>query len=61
MRINELMDWIAAIAQWSFKILEVLGNGFNWLIIVVISILAVVWIKKMADFNKEAARNGTLK
>ena len=45
----------------SFAILRFLGNGFNWLIIVIMFILGVVWIKKMSDFNREADQNGTLK
>lgn len=61
MRINEALDVIAALIQWTFKILTVLGNSFNWIIIAVMFILGVVWIKKMADYNKEAERNGTLK
>ena len=45
----------------SFAILRFLGDGFNWFIIVIMAILGVVWIKKMADFNREAEENGTLK
>jgi hypothetical protein len=61
MRINELVYWIASVIEWSFGILTKLENNFNWFIIAVMSIMAVVWIKKMADFNREAERNGTLK
>ena len=45
----------------SFAILRILGNNFNALIVVIMTILAVVWIKKMSDFNREADQNGTLK
>jgi hypothetical protein len=45
----------------SFALLRFLGNGFNWLIIVIMFILGVIWIKKMADYNKEADENGTLR
>lgn len=61
MRLNELMDWLAAVFQWTFRMLEGVGNGFNVLIIIVMSILGVIWIKKMGDFNKEARQNNTLK
>ena len=47
--------------QWSFGLLEMLGNSFNWIIIVVMSILGVIWIKKMGDYNREAKEKGTLK
>ena len=45
----------------SFAILRFLGDGFNYFIMVVMFIMAVIWIKKMADFGREAERNGTLK
>ena len=45
----------------SFGLLEMLGNSFNWIIIVVMSILGVIWIKKMGDYNREAKEKGTLK
>ena len=45
----------------SFAILRILGNNFNALIVVIMTILAVVWIKKMSDFNREADQNGTLR
>jgi len=61
MRINELVDAIAAMIQWTFKLLVAVGGFFNVVIIIVAFLLAVIWIKKMFDFNKEAERNGTLK
>ncbi|MBT3648736.1 MAG: hypothetical protein HN542_10890 [Flavobacteriales bacterium] len=61
MRLNELMDWLAVIFEWTFGILTSLGNGFNVFIIIMMSILGVIWIKKMGDFNKEARQNNTLK
>ena len=61
MRLNDILDKTAEFFQWSFGILEALGDGFNWLIIVVMSILGVVWVSRMVKYNKEAAQNGTLK
>ncbi|MEZ4721457.1 MAG: hypothetical protein R2813_06215 [Flavobacteriales bacterium] len=61
MRLNELMDLLGELFTWTFGILRALGNNFNWFIIVIMSILGVIWIKKMGDFNKEAKQNGTLK
>ncbi|MEX2597243.1 MAG: hypothetical protein WEC59_09985 [Salibacteraceae bacterium] len=57
----EFIEAIGNLFTESFKILEALGNGFNWFIIVIMFVLAVVWIKKMGDFNNEAKQNGTLK
>ena len=61
MNLNDILEPIVALFDWTFGLLEAVGDGFNWLIIGVISILAIVWIKKMADFNREAEENGTLK
>ncbi|GAB4379575.1 MAG: hypothetical protein Kow0075_10270 [Salibacteraceae bacterium] len=61
MRINELVFWIADLIEATFPLLRFLGNTFNWMIIAVMFVLAVIWIKAMADYNREAERNGTLK
>jgi uncharacterized membrane protein len=61
MRINEALDWLAVIFTETFKILEALGDGFNWVIIAVMFIMGIIWLKTMSDYNKEAAKNGTLK
>jgi hypothetical protein len=61
MSINKLVYATGDLIQWSFGILEALENKFNWAIIGVMSIMAIIWIKKMADFNREAKENGTLK
>jgi len=57
----EFVNAIGELFTESFKLLSALGNGFNWFIIVIMFILAVIWIKKMGDFNQEAKQNGTLK
>ncbi|GAB5539444.1 MAG: hypothetical protein Salg2KO_15470 [Salibacteraceae bacterium] len=61
MDLYDILEPIEMLFQWTFGLLEALGNGFNWFIIVIMSILGVIWIKKMADFNREAKNNGTLK
>ncbi len=61
MNLNDLLEPIVELFSWTFGILEALGNSFNWIIIAIISIMGIIWIKKMADFNKEAKENGTLK
>lgn len=61
MRLNEILDKTGEIFQWTFGILEGLGNGFNWLIIVVMFILGVIWVSRMVKYNREAAQNNTLK
>ena len=61
MRINEALDVIAEIFEFTFGILQVLGNNFNWLIIAVMAIMGVIWISAMFRYNREAQQNGTLK
>lgn len=58
---TEFIEAIGNLFTESFALLRLLGDGFNWLIIVIMFILSVIWIKKMGDYNKEAERNGTLK
>ena len=61
MDLYDLLEPIEMLFQWSFGLLEMLGNSFNWIIIVLMSILGVIWIKKMGDYNREAKEKGTLK
>jgi flagellar biogenesis protein FliO len=58
---TSFVEAIGDLFTQSFAILRFLGNGFNALIAVIMFILAVIWIKKMGDFNREAEQNGTLK
>lgn len=44
----------------TFKILPILGNNFNWLIIGVGFIMCGFWISQMVKYNKEAKEKGTL-
>lgn len=57
---TEIVLGLGDFLTWSFQILSVLGNNFNWLIIVVGTIMGAWWIKKMMDFDKEAEANNTL-
>jgi len=57
----EFVNTIGQLFTDSFAILRLLENGFNWFIIGIGIILLVIWVKKMADYNKEADQNGTLR
>lgn len=64
-RILKIMwtDFIYAIGDffwWTFEILEVLGNNFNWFLILVGAVMIGWWITKLIGFSKEASDNGTL-
>ena len=57
----EFIEGLGELASSSFVILEMLGNNFNYLIIAVGFIMMVGWVRRMAQYNKEAQENGTLK
>lgn len=61
MRINEAMDWLAEIFAMTFELIEVLGDGFNWILISIMFVIGLILIKMLVDKNREAERNGTLK
>ncbi|MGY8951954.1 MAG: hypothetical protein ACKVJP_01135 [Flavobacteriales bacterium] len=45
---------------WTFGILRILGNNFNWFLITVGFIMAAFWITNLIRFSKEAKANGTI-
>lgn len=47
--------------QWTFGILESLGNLPNWTFITIGMVGMFYWLRLQGKFNKEAAANGTLK
>ncbi|MEQ9188776.1 MAG: hypothetical protein RLP15_13660 [Cryomorphaceae bacterium] len=60
----DFIEWLGDMTLESFALLRLLADGhnfFNWLIISIMAILAVIWVKKMVDFNREADQNGTLR
>ncbi len=57
----EFIEGLGELIAMSFGILELLGNGFNWLIIAIITIMVIIWIRMMGRYNREAQQNGTLK
>ena len=57
----EFIEGLGELIAWTFGILEALGNGFNWLIIGIMFIMTVIWIRRMAQYNREAKENNTLK
>lgn len=61
MRINELVEGIASMAEGSFTLLEMAENSVNWLLIGVGFIMMVIWVWRMGKYNQEAKANGTLK
>lgn len=48
---------IADIFQWTFQIFEIIGNSFNYTLIVVGFIGLFFWLNKQRKFNIEAENN----
>lgn len=57
----QFMEGLGDLVAQSFLLLEAIGNSFNYFMIGVGFILMVIWVRRMAQYNREAAQNGTLK
>lgn len=45
----------------TFKVLPILGNNLNAILIIVGFVMLFYWLNEMAKHNRKAAKNGTLK
>lgn len=57
MNSNTIFEAIASLLQWTFGIFEVIGNSFNYAMIVLGFIGLFFWLKTQKKFNDEAANN----
>jgi tellurite resistance protein TehA-like permease len=56
-------DFVYALGDffwWAFQGLEILGNNFNWLLIIIGFVMTIWWILQLVKFSKEAKENGTI-
>lgn len=52
---------IGRFLEWTFKILEGLGD-LPWIVMMWMGFIGLLyWLKRQANYNKEAKANGTLK
>lgn len=58
---NDIIYGLADFFWETFKILPVLGNNFNTLLIIVGFVMLFFWLSQMAKYNKKAEQEGTLK
>ena len=58
---TDIFNGLGHFFQWTFKLMEALGNGPNVIFWIIIVSLLFVWLRMQAKFNKEADKNGTLK
>lgn len=60
MNMTDVFNGIGNFFQWSFSLLERLGNGPNIFFWLLIGALVITWLGMQAKFNKEAKENNTL-
>ncbi|MCK6648092.1 MAG: hypothetical protein L6Q66_00405 [Bacteroidia bacterium] len=61
MNMTDVFNGIGNFFEWSFGIVEKLGNGPNIFFWLLIGSLIFVWLRMQARFNREAKEKGTLK
>lgn len=61
MKLTDLFYGIGDLLQWTFGIFEVIGNSFNYALIVLGFIGLFYWLNMQKKFNEKAKKEGTLK
>jgi len=61
MNMTDVFNGTGDFFQWFFIYVKALGNTPNVFFWLLIGVLTAVWLKMQANYNKEAARNNTLK
>jgi hypothetical protein len=57
---NDFIYGLGDLFLESFKLLELLNNEFNWLLILVGAGFGAFWIASLVKFSKKAKEDGTL-
>ena len=57
MNLQEILAPLEALFMFSFDVLKAGGNGFNWLLIIIISIALVYWTVRLIGFESSEAPN----
>jgi hypothetical protein len=57
MNLQDLLAPVEDLFMFSFDILRMGGNGFNWLLIIIIAIALVYWTVKLMGFEKSEVPN----
>lgn len=60
MNMTDVFNGIGSFFQWTFTLVEKLGNGPNIFFWLLIGALVLVWLRMQSKFNKEAKENNTL-
>lgn len=57
---NHFVYGLADFFQWTFNLLKLLRNGFNYTYVIIGIIGIVVWMKVQKKYDDAADKNGTL-
>lgn len=57
MTLSAFFHGLGDLFQWTFQIFEMIGNSFNYTLIVLGFFGFFFWMRKQAKFNKQAAEN----
>ncbi len=57
MNLQDVLAPIEALFLWSFDVLKAGGDGFNWLLIIIIALALVYWTFKLVGFEGEEVPN----
>lgn len=60
MNMTDVFNGIGSFFQWTFTLVEKLGNGPNIFFWLLIGALVLVWLRMQSKFNKEAKEKNTL-
>ncbi len=57
MTLSSFFHGLGDLFQWTFQIFEIIGNSFNYLLLLLGFFGFFYWMMKQAKFNKEAENN----
>lgn len=52
MQVRDIMEGIGSFLEWTFELLPILGNSFNWVIIIIGFALMLYWIREMIGHSR---------
>ena len=53
---NNFVYGLGDFFEWTFQILPVLGNGFNYLLMLIMVVLFIYWMGQMVKYNRAGER-----
>ena len=57
MNLNDILVPVEDLLTWTFQIFEVIGNSFNYAVIILGFVGLFIWLRMQMKYNKEAEGN----